>query len=141
MSPVVDPMGKGQHEPGAKLDSGKPLAGLMIHDFAKALLAVAEVTTYGAMKYSESGWKCVPKGIKRYRDARMRHILMGDIEELDAESGLMHDAHVAWNALAILQMKLERKNGSERSATEPESIKVEQDRPAEVCDRTMPASA
>ena len=47
-TPEKDPLGLDPHAPGAKLDAGKPKVGLMLSGFARALLKVAEVTTYGA---------------------------------------------------------------------------------------------
>ena len=100
-----DPTGRSAHDPGAKLDSGKPRAGLMLADFPRALAALAAVTTYGAAKYSESGWVSVPDGEKRYRDALMRHLLSAQREECDAESGLSHMAHAAWNICALIELR------------------------------------
>lgn len=51
-----DPSGKNQHEPGAKLDAGKIKAGVL-GQFARALLAVAEVGTHGQEKYTRGGWQ------------------------------------------------------------------------------------
>ena len=102
-----DPLGKDPHEPGAKLDAGKVRMGLLNVDFAKALLEVARVSTYGAEKYTDSGWRDVPDGIKRYFDAEYRHnnaVHRG--ETVDQESGLLHLAHAAWNALAVLELAL-----------------------------------
>jgi len=104
-----DPNGTDQHAPGAKLDAGKPRVGLVLGGFSKALLAVAEVGTAGAAKYSDSGWKTVPNGINRYNDAQQRHWL----EEMkgktvDPESDQLHAAHTAWNALARLELILEQ---------------------------------
>ena len=45
---------------GMKFDAGKPMAGLMVSDFANALLAVSEVTTFGAKKYAPRSWTTVP---------------------------------------------------------------------------------
>lgn len=102
----MDPNGKDPHEPGAKLDAGKPRVGLMVRDFARALRSVAEVTTYGAGKYSDSGWVHVPDARPRYHDALMRHLLAdASGEVLDPESGLMHLTHAAWNILALLELK------------------------------------
>ena len=98
-----DPNGKSAHEPGAKLDAHKSLAGLVLGDFAPALERVADVGTYGANKYTKSGWKSVPQAAERYYDALWRHLLrdaMGEV--VDVESGLSHKAHIAWNALAVL---------------------------------------
>lgn len=104
-----DPYGKSQHEPGAKLDAGKIRAGLMVNGFRRALLEVAKVTTYGTAKYTPNGWQDVPDGEASCTDAMFRHLLAG--EERDPESGLLHAAHAAWNALAILELKLRRCEG------------------------------
>lgn len=101
-----DPTGKNQHEPGAKLDAGKPDVGLLFESFPQALLEVAKVADYGAMKYSRGGWRSVPNGQQRYKAAMGRHILANEIETTD-ESGLLHAAQTAWNALATLELFLE----------------------------------
>lgn len=64
-------------------------------------LAVAEVLNFGAKKYAPRNWE---KGLTYsccYNSA-MRHALkaLGG-EERDAESGLPHWAHFAWNVMAI----------------------------------------
>lgn len=105
--PEYDPTGRSPHEPGAKLDAGKTRAGLVLHGFANALLAVCEVGTYGALKYTDNGWESVPNGISRYTDAMYRHLLKEATgEDLDVESGILHAAHAAWNALARLELML-----------------------------------
>ena len=102
-----DPHGKGPHEPGAKLDSGKPRLGLVLGDFARALAEVGKVGTYGAEKYSPRGWLEVPGGEVRYLDALYRHLLADARgEDLDPDSGLLHLAQVAWNCLAVLELRL-----------------------------------
>jgi len=103
-----DPTGKSPHEPGAKLDSGKPSVyrGLLAY-FPRACLAVAEVSTVGAKKYAWEGWKTVPDGYNRYSDALGRHIVYEHIDgSLDADTGLLHAAHTAWNAMARLELLL-----------------------------------
>lgn len=103
----LDPKGKAQHDPGAKLDAGKPRAGLVLGAFSRALSAVCEVGTYGANKYSDNGWTHVENGIERYQDAMLRHWLkLASGEKIDPESGLKHRAQVAWNALAIFELEL-----------------------------------
>lgn len=102
-----DPHGLKPSDPGAKLDAGKPDAGLLI-DFGRALLAVAEVSTHGAAKYSRGGWQHVEDGISRYTAAMMRHVLKESAEDRDADSGLKHAQQVAWNALARLELMLRR---------------------------------
>ena len=107
MNEESDPNNKNQHEPGAKLDSGKIRVDLMLDGFAPALLHVANVTTFGAIKYSPGGWKHVTNGIERYKDAAMRHYLLSKSEEYDLESGQIHEAQVIWNLLAALTLRLE----------------------------------
>lgn len=98
-----DPDGIDQHQAGAKLDSHKPKVDLMLSGFSRALLAVAEVTTYGATKYSINGWQEVKDPIARYSQAKARHMMQGYTETYDQESSLHHAAHEAWNALAVLE--------------------------------------
>lgn len=107
-----DPSGLAANEPGAKLDQGKIRVGLMFRGFPRALLKVAEVTTYGANKYSPGGWEKVPEGTLRYDDAKGRHLLSGYIEECDQDTEIEHLAHEAWNALATLELKLREKEQS-----------------------------
>lgn len=103
--PESDPTGRTAKDPGAKLDNGKIMGGLLA-DFSLALTAVAEVGTYGANKYTRCGWESVPNGIQRYGDAKWRHLLKGATQPIDQESGLMHKAHEAWNVLAELELML-----------------------------------
>jgi len=108
--PVIgerDPNGLAPGMPGAKLDAGKPRAGLVLGDFSRALRAVAEVGTHGAVKYSARGWLAVPDGEGRYTDALYRHLLAdASGDALDVDSGLQHLAHAAWNLLAVLELRL-----------------------------------
>lgn len=98
------------HVPGAKDDKAKPMAGVLL-DFSRALQAVVDVGTYGAKKYKRQGWCVVPEGSQRYTDAMVRHLLAIDVDPdgLDPETGLPHLAHVAWNALAVLELQARRK--------------------------------
>ena len=93
-----------QHEPGAKLDSTKVRLGLVLDGFTLSLNEVAKVGTFGAKKYSDYGFLSVPNGEERYTDAMLRHLLT--LEDVDGETGLLHDAAVAWNALARLEIRL-----------------------------------
>jgi len=94
---------------GVKHDDGKPLAGLL-GDFSRALMAVAEVGTFGARKYTRGGWQSVPDGAQRYTDAMWRHLLAEQQAPLDSESGLAHASHMAWDALARLELMLREKD-------------------------------
>ena len=100
-----DPHGTPAHVPGAKLDAGKVRAGLVLGDFAHALAEVAKVGTFGAQKYTDHGWLSVPNGMQRYTDAMLRHWLAEHTHAShDDQTGLLHAAHLAWNALARLEL-------------------------------------
>lgn len=103
----LDPNGLSADVPGAKLDAGKMRAWLCVSGFAHALAAVADVTTKGAAKYSPNGWRQVPDGETRYKEALMRHLFaIGRGESVDGDTGCLHLAQVAWNALAALELEL-----------------------------------
>lgn len=103
-----DPTGKNPHELGAKLDAGKVCVYQgAIGYFPRAIEQIAAVSTFGARKYAWKGWETVPDGVNRYSDALGRHLLQeacGDV--YDRDSGLLHAAHGAWNALARLELLL-----------------------------------
>jgi len=102
-----DPNGIHQHEPGSKLDQGKPLPWLCIAGFSRALAAVADVTTKGARKYTPNGWAYVLGGEERYMEAFSRHMLaLGKGERFDQDTGCLHKAQMAWNILASLELEL-----------------------------------
>ena len=103
----TDPNGKSASESGAKFDAGKNRLGLVLGEFARALEQVGEVGTFGAGKYTPGGWVTVPNGIERYTDAMLRHYMQeAKGEVLDAQTGLLHAAHQAWNSLARLDLIL-----------------------------------
>lgn len=89
-----------------KADKGKPRAGLMLEDFSNALMEVAKVSTFGAEKYAPHSWSNIEP--ERYKDALARHLFQYYSSEgsLDDESGLLHLAHLSWNCLALLELKL-----------------------------------
>lgn len=92
------------HLPGLKYDEGKPNLSLVFSGFAKALQDVGHVGTFGARKYTPAGWKFVPNLQERYMSALLRHTFaVLDNEPFDCETGRHHLAHVAWNALAMLE--------------------------------------
>ena len=104
-----DPNGIEAGTPGAKLDAGKvSVTRGCLHYFPRALLAVAELSSIGAKKYSWKGWESVPDGINRYGDALGRHELRieGDFTKRDGDTGVLEATAVAWNALARLELIL-----------------------------------
>lgn len=92
---------------GKKLDAEKIKPELIIHGFAKSLIEVTKVATFGAQKYAPDNWVQVEDGQKRYTNAMYRHLLAEAAGETrDPESELLHAAHAAWNALARLEFIL-----------------------------------
>lgn len=94
---------------GIKYDEGKVQPSLVLNTMARAVLEVSKVATFGAAKYSKDNWLLVEDAIERYTDAKQRHMLNSNFEELDKESHISHLAHEAWNALAILELTLRQK--------------------------------
>lgn len=84
-----------------KHDGGKSRFSLLPWDALREVVAVREygVRTYG----SEHCWQDVEP--RRYVDALLRHgaeIVENGIHSRDAESGLLHTAHIACNALFLV---------------------------------------
>lgn len=98
-------MGKAKRD-----DSGKsPVVSGCFNYFPRALLAVGEVSQFGAIKYNvsleEKNWLGLSED--RLINSLGRHILKLKIDgDIDPDSGLMHKAHIAWNALAVLEKEL-----------------------------------
>lgn len=96
-----------------KFDGGKsPVYRGGLSYFPRAIREVAAVSGFGASKYAWKGWESVDDGFNRYSDAMVRHLTYeGEGEIVDPDSGLLHAAHIAWNALARLELLLkEEKN-------------------------------
>lgn len=110
MKREFDPTGKSPHEIGAKLDFGKLRYGLILKSMRNAIKAVVEVAEFGAKKYKEESWLEVPNGEERYMEAELRHLYKSFDEELDQDSNLDHLAHLAWCALARLELKIRKRN-------------------------------
>lgn len=94
---------------GKKYDNGKPMVGTLTDVFSRALMAVGACIEYGTHKYpNPKNWQLVDNGIKRYRDAMVRHLLKYNAGiDKDEETGLPHLAHMCWNALAILELYMQ----------------------------------
>lgn len=102
-----------------KYDGGKPATFRgAISYFPRAIEQVAAVSTFGATKYAWKGWRSVPEGFERYSDAMVRHLTSeGKGELTDSDSGLLHAAHAAWNALARLELLLVEKEDDDGQTT------------------------
>lgn len=90
------------------LKQGQKLNTLLLHrDLANALEAVNRVLHWGCNErqppYPETGWKDVP--LDKYKQALLRHQSewLKDPSSIDYESGKLHLAHMATNALILLQ--------------------------------------
>jgi hypothetical protein len=104
-----DPSGK--TEGAVKFDVGKaPIARGFLNYFPRAIEAVATVSQAGYEKYKKwAGWRDVENAEVRYRDALARHLLSDDVyDNAPGGTGCMHLAQVAWNALALLDLYLEK---------------------------------
>ena len=99
-------------EGAIKYDGGKaPVYRGAVSYFPLAIIAVAEVSAFGASKYAWNGWRGVDDGYNRYSDAMVRHLTYEATGEiLDPDSGLLHAAHTAWNALARLELLIKQRN-------------------------------
>ena len=96
---------------GQKHDAEKPRMDLLPFE---ALEEVAKVLTFGAEKYADNNWQKVDCAEARYTAALLRHLVaIRRGEKRDAESGLLHAAHMATNALFLLWFELqkEKENG------------------------------
>lgn len=96
------------NDTGKKYDKGKPMVGTLTDVFSRALMVVGACIEFGTHKYPDpKNWQLVDNGIKRYRDAMIRHLLKYNAGiEKDEETGLPHLAHMCWNALAMCELYL-----------------------------------
>lgn len=142
MTEEKDPLGKDLHSPGAKADAGKIRPALVLGGFARALTAVSDVGTYGARKYTDNGWEDVPDGLRRYDEALVRHWLAEKRgERCDKDTGLLHQAHLAWNALARLELMLREAGSEPPMQPKPASLDYLKYAQGKVCGEVPPALA
>lgn len=96
---------------GRKDDKGKIRYSLMVEGMPKALAKIVEVLEHGAKKYDVHNWQQVDNGIERYKEAFYRHVMNidGGLFSKDKDSGLLHLAHIACNALFLMEL-MEKEN-------------------------------
>lgn len=93
-------MEAGNNPTGKKFDGGKDRWDLIPMEAVEQLV---RVFTFGAEKYGPNNWQNLSDFRNRFFGAMMRHKMLADKgETFDPESGLMHSAQVAWNALVLL---------------------------------------
>lgn len=104
---------------GRKFDGGKsPVRRGVLEYFPRAILEIGNLSAFGAEKYDWDNWEFVEDAINRYGDAEIRHICEAAISgEKDEESGLLHATHAAWDALAVLELKLREKEAKQPKFT------------------------
>ena len=94
-------------------------------EFPRAMLAVAEVTAYGAKKHTPRGWQTFEPvfGMNYHRSKVGRHLLKEELEgPVNHEDGdLLHAAQAAWNLLAYLEHYLKGDIATECYATRKET--------------------
>lgn len=111
-----------QNDVGLKFDGQKPKMDLLFDGTPNALLEVGKVLTFGAKKYAAHNWKQVEGGTTRYKAALIRHLLAQSAgEKVDQDSGLPHLAHIACNALFLLELEL---NDNERKETKEDNTEI-----------------
>jgi len=94
-----------------KADLGKPRWVLLMRGCTHALSSVVRVLTFAVTPQAQGGkgyvphsWQQVPNAEERYEDALYRHLeAIRNGEEYDPESGELHWAHVATNALFLAE--------------------------------------
>lgn len=75
----------------------------------ETLEEVVRIYTFGAEKYGPNTWQGLENGYERYKAALLRHLVSYEKGEThDAESGIHALAHMAWNAIAMLHLALEK---------------------------------
>lgn len=75
----------------------------------QTLEEIVKIYTFGAEKYGPNTWQGLENGYERYKAALLRHLVSYEKGEThDAESGIHALAHMAWNAIAMLYLAIEK---------------------------------
>lgn len=83
---------------------------------------IVKVYTAGAKKYAPNNWMHLENGYERYKAALFRHICEFERGNwLDADTGCIHLAQVAWNAIAMLHIELEKRKENDTDNIKDES--------------------
>lgn len=78
----------------------------------RALLEVGKVNGMGAEKYEPHNFRKGYNWSLSY-NSLLRHVMASiDGEDIDPESGLLHMAHAAWHALALIQFYFDKESGA-----------------------------
>lgn len=72
---------------------------------------IVRVYHAGAKKYGPNRWQGLEDGYNRYKAAMLRHLMEYEKgNEIDEDTGCLHLAQVAWNAISMLYLS-KRKQG------------------------------
>lgn len=72
-----------------------------------ALTEIAKVYDFGAKKYAPHNWAKGLKWDEGCKASLLRHLSDWSVGvELDEESQLNHDLHIAWNAITLVAMRI-----------------------------------
>ena len=75
----------------------------------QTLEEIVRVYTFGAEKYEPNSWQNLEDGYERYKAALLRHLVSYEKGEIqDKESGIHALAHMAWNAIAMLHIEMQK---------------------------------
>lgn len=97
-------MREDNNELGNRDNKGKPGVHLLPLD---ALVDIARVYDYGCRKYALHNWEQGLKWSEGTEASLLRHLAAWHGgEDYDPESGLPHDLHIAFNALALVAFRL-----------------------------------
>jgi hypothetical protein len=86
-----------------KADAGKLQGRLLFEGMPRALKLAMAFLSYGAQKYEAHSWRNVDA--ERYKDAKARHMIDGETEFADDESGLWHKAHELVNLMFLIELE------------------------------------
>ena len=103
------------------------------HKLRWDLLPLAEIEdivrayTAGADKYGPNMWQGLPDGYNRYKGAMLRHLMEYEKgNTVDEETGCLHLAQVAWNAIAMLYCSKQSKKDKQNQLLEALNKRIEE---------------
>ena len=89
---------------------------------------IVKVYTAGAKKYGPDNWMNLENGYERYKAALLRHICEFERGNwIDPDTGCIHLAQVAWNAIAMLHIEMGKRKKPIPSTLDYNQQKVEDD--------------
>lgn len=124
-----------QKDKALRYDSGKPRHDLIP---AFAINELAKIYEMGSKKYADNNWR---KGMKwsRVLGSLKRHLNAVERgEDFDKESQLYHAAHVAWNAITLLEYYKIYPEGDDRQHDYLQPKKIGLDIDEVLCDWINP---